>query len=154
MMVLRWGMKMRNLMLKYTLLILPVFIIFLGFRYYYEIFIPIVPLDELRLEIVTDRSEYVLGEVVNVTFYLVNDRPYPVRIVQPNEYWFAGYSEGDQNKTLVGVFVTPSEEKFITIPPYTRYKLEQFSFKPALEGSFKIYIVIENLKVSKIVKIK
>ena len=102
-----------------------------------------VPLYELRLEIVTDKAEYVLGETINATFYIVNNRTHSVSITPFNEYELSGNSVSNPNKTFIHVFVDyVADVTTIVIPAGSKYRFEEHSFKPMLKGEFTIQVSI------------
>lgn len=101
-----------------------------------------VTLNILRLEIVTDKEEYRLGETINATFYIVNHLPFPVRVPSYSRVDVEGYSEGELPKTGVGIHVTPVATN-IYIPARSKHKIDEYPFKPTLEGKFNIKVEIE-----------
>jgi hypothetical protein len=102
-----------------------------------------VPLYEPRLEIVTDKAEYVLGETINATFYIVNNRTQSVSITPFNEYELSGNSVGDPNKTFAHVSVDyAAGVNTIVIPAGSKYRFERSIFKPTLKGEFIIQVSI------------
>ena len=67
------------------ILLMTTFILIIIIGYYYVIYIgetPIVGPRGLVVEIQTDRDAYVLGEEIEISVYLYNDRLRPVRIEQ------------------------------------------------------------------------
>lgn len=102
----------------------------------------VIPIRELRLEIVTDKTKYNLGETIHTTIYMVNDRPELVRINRYGGYEYSGYSEGDPNASTYGVHVTWAEQTPIHISPGSKYEIDKLSFKPTMKGKFIISVYI------------
>ena len=105
---------------------------------------PMVSLSELRLEIVTDKMEYSLGETINAKFYIVNDKPHPVKIPFFHNYQFLGKSEADySDKIITLVFQDPAPDgTTIPIPAQSKYLFGQYTFKPTSTGRFTITVGI------------
>lgn len=101
-------------------------------------YIPTVTVGELRVEIVTDKEEYFLGESFNATLYIVNDRSTPVKLKPITEYYFSGNSKADPNKIVGLVHVTPVKGEMIHIPANSRIRFDQVVFKPEYPGEFVI----------------
>ena len=66
-----------------------------------------VDLSELRIEVVTDKTVYLLNETIEATVYLCNDKLFPVRIRPILQYYVTGYSAADPEKISAIVNVTP-----------------------------------------------
>lgn len=127
--------------------------VFLSFKYYSTPYIPTVTLRELRIEIVTDKEEYYLGELFKATLYIVNDRSTPVKLKSITEYTFSGNSKADPNKIVAKVFVTPEKGAMIHIPANSRFRLDQFVFKSEYPGEFVINGLGASLTVNVIDKV-
>lgn len=128
--------------------------VFLSFKYYSTPYIPTVTVRELRIEIVTDKEEYYLGESFKATFYIVNDRSTPVKLKPITKYTFCGNSKADPNKSMcVDVNVTPEKGAMIHIPANSRLRLDQVVFKPECLGEFVITGLGASLTVNVIDKV-
>ena len=103
-----------------------------------------------RLEIVTDKGEYRLGETINTTFYIANYLPFPVRVPIYTRVGIGGYSEGETHVEGCDAFVDWGSTT-IYLPARSKHCIHKFSFKPTLEGKFIIEVEIEgpNIKGSK-----
>jgi hypothetical protein len=108
----------------------------------------------LRLEVVTDQAEYRLGETINATFYIVNPLPLPVRISPYRELTYGGNSDEELNKTYSLVISNPMRGVTILIPPRSKYKVAQASFKPTLLGDFAIEMTIDGRRAELTVSVK
>jgi len=74
-----------------------------------------VDLSELRIEVVTDKTVYLLNETIEATVYLCNDKLFPVRIRPILQYYITGYSAADPEKISAIVNVTPVKD-WVVIP--------------------------------------
>jgi len=98
--------------------------------------------DGTRLEIFTDKSEYILGERVNATFYIVNSLPVPVRLEPYNIVEISTFINGiPHGVTRVGRITWGAGAK-ITIPPDSRHKIEDVNFKVGEAGDLTINLNI------------
>jgi len=132
--------------LAYVLVIGLVGTLTLG--YLSGLFIPIVPVQVLRLEIVTEKTEYRLGETINATFNIVNDYPFKVKITPFVEYTYSGNSDAEPDKVFVDVYITPEKGATILIPPGAKFTFERASFKPTLTGRFTIRVEVAGRSAS------
>ena len=95
-----------------------------------------------RLEIVTDKREYHLGETINATFYISNNLPFPLRIPTYNRMEISGYNEGKPHVEGCDAFVDWGSTS-IYIPARSKHCIHKYSFKPTLDGKFIIELEIE-----------
>jgi len=123
-----------------------IFVVIVG--YYYVVYIgetPIVEPRALAVEIQTDRDAYVLGEEIEISVHLYNDRLRPVRI--------------EQGELIVGtpVWIRPPlsdvsmihfiEGSSITVPARSRVLWGKTTFEPRSTGGYTIECLGEKVTI-------
>lgn len=130
------------------ILLMTTFILVVIVGYYYVVYIgetPIVGPRGLVVEIQTDRDAYVLGEEIEISVYLYNDRLRPVRI--------------EQGELIVEtpVWIRPPlsdvsmihyiEGSSITVPARSRVLWGKTTFEPRSTGGYTIECLGEKVTI-------
>jgi len=93
---------------------------------------------QLRLGVITDKTEYKRGEEIIAECVVINDLPYPVKIKPPVNMGATSYSRADpDNKIGQSVSITWAESE-IEIPPNSTVVLHRFRFRCDEIGGFVI----------------
>ena len=98
--------------------------------------------ESIRLEISTDKQEYIIGESVKSTFYIVNPNPVSVKIEPYNMVEVDAFINGiPQEIGRVVIAVSASGAK-IKIPPESRHKISSVTFNAKESGNLTINLNI------------
>jgi len=106
---------------------------------------PIVSLNDIQIELETDKTEYNVNEVIDVKVYFYNDKPYSVRINMNIDKALIGYSLEHEVMPISlghGYAVVYSE-----IQPNSRIMFHSGTLKPKYAGEFCIYCLGVNKTV-------
>jgi hypothetical protein len=102
--------------------------------------IPWKEVSQLRWSVITNKTEYKLGEKIIAECVVVSDLPYPVKIKPPVNMGATSYSEANPDEKLgQGIFITWAESE-IEIPPNSTVVITSFSFRCDEVGGFVIDI--------------
>jgi hypothetical protein len=110
-----------------------------------EWLVSIQPLSEtsLRVVVVTDREEYNLGETINFTVCIVNDKSYAIGIRPPNRFSLCVRNETGHVETGYDACIDWVARK-IVVPPRSEHRFNglpfKYSFKPASKGTYTIHV--------------
>jgi hypothetical protein len=93
---------------------------------------------QLRLGVITDKTEYKLGEEIIAECVVINDSPYPTKTRPPSNMGATSYSRADPDDKLAqSVDITWAESE-IEIPPNSTVVLMDFHFRCDEKGEFVI----------------
>jgi len=102
--------------------------------------IPGTGVPQLRLGVITDKTEYRLGEEIIAECVVINDSPHPVKTKPPSTMGATGYSRADPDDRLgQSVSITWAESE-IEIPPNSTVVLTEFRFRCDKIGGYVIDI--------------
>jgi len=100
--------------------------------------IPWKGVTQLRLGVITDKTEYKLGEEITAECVVINDSPYPVKIRPPVNMGATSYSRADPDDKLGQSVSITWAEREIEIPPNSTVVLHDFHFRCDEIGGFVI----------------
>ena len=107
------------------------------------------PLSEtsLRVVVFTDREEYNLGETINFTVCIVNDKPYAIGIRPPNRFSLCVRNETGQVETGYDTCIDWAVFRTIVVPLRSEHRFEgrpfRNSFKTASNGTYTIRVELD-----------
>jgi len=99
------------------------------------------PNTQLRLEVITDKTEYMCGEKITAECVIINDSPNTVRTTLPTVFSATGYTVNStiDERVSQGIFITWAESE-IEIPANSSTVLCRFHFISDEQGPFLIRI--------------
>ena len=100
------------------------------------------PQESTRLEISTDKPEYIVGDRVKSTFYIANPNPVPVKIEPYNMFNVDAFINGIPQEYGQTTFITWEPGAKITIPSESRHKISAATFKAKEAGNLTINLNI------------
>ncbi|MBA7605862.1 hypothetical protein ES703_12997 [subsurface metagenome] len=95
---------------------------------------------QLRLEVITDKTEYTCGEEITAEGVVINDYPYPVTITPPTVFDATGYGVDDPVDSVSQSCSITWAKSEIEIPANSSTVLCSFSFRSEEPGPFIIRI--------------
>jgi hypothetical protein len=102
--------------------------------------IPWKEIPQLRWSVITDKTEYKLGEEIIAECVVVSDLPYPVKIKPPVNMGATSYSEANPDEKLGQAVSITWAESEIEIPPNSTVVITSFHFRCDEVGGFVINI--------------
>ena len=93
---------------------------------------------QLRLGVITEKTEYRLGEEIIAECVVINDSPHPVKIRPPVNMGATGYSRADPDDRIGQSTSITWAEREIEIPPNSTVVLTEFRFRCDEIGGYVI----------------
>jgi hypothetical protein len=100
--------------------------------------IPWTGVPQLRLGVITEKTEYRLGEEIIAECVVINDSPHPVKTKPPVNMGASGYSRADPDDRLGQSASITWAESEIEIPPNSTVVLTEFRFRCDEIGGYVI----------------
>jgi len=94
----------------------------------------------LRLEVITNKTEYRLGEEIVAECVVINDSPSAVNITPPTDMGAKGYPKAENDTDIRASVSITWAERELAVPGYSTVTLMDFSFRCEEVGVFVIEI--------------
>jgi len=101
-------------------------------------YIPLVSVNSLRIEKVTDKEEYAVGETIHATLFYFNDRPHPVKFQVVTSYCVEGYHSNDTIR-LTGMGDIFTAKAYSEIQANSNYTFARETFVSGYAGEYIIH---------------
>ena len=107
---------------------------------------PVVNLGALDVEVITDDTIYLLGEEIELSVYLYNDRLRDVQIVDDGFTVLSYYAHEKSTKSIKSIEGSPlNDPVLLTVPAKSRILYGRTTFKAEVTGSFIIECLGEKI---------
>jgi len=128
-------MRLRTFVLGMSALLLISFILILS----QGPITPVVSVNSLRIEIVTDKEEYAVGERIHATLTFFNAHPHPVKISKITFYCVEGYHSNESKGLTTEYYLTPTKA-YTVIQANSKYTFTRETFVSGYKGEYIIRI--------------
>ena len=98
--------------------------------------------ESTRLEIITDKQEYAIGEKVKSTFYIYNPNPVPIKVEPYNIFEVDVFLNDIPQDGAFTADTLWESGAMITIPAESRHKIDDMTFVANEAGNFTINLSI------------
>jgi len=106
----------------------------------------------LQMIVITDKEEYNLGETINFTLCIANNRSYAIGMRPPNDLSISILNEAGQVEKTLCIHMDWVAYASIIVPPRSEHKFEghPFSntFTPKSKGTYTIHIELDGRQAS------